>query len=160
MWERQMWHLFSRAWNGLLVALSSSTLAVALFSFAVPIVAFFIRFVVLYGRAKTERRGVKEVFKGTVFPTAVAAGVTAVCWLCLFGWSVASKIYRDHQDLVSAIPRAKRRQAVLDGTTFAELELENRGASKEGSAGRTPVLVSKHHASCSAGHAIYSEISE
>lgn len=124
MWEHHLGSLLGRAWDNLLLALSSSTLSVIVFSLAVPTCTFFATLIAKISRARKAGSSVSEILKGTITPTAITAGITGLCWICLFGWSVAATIYKDHQDLVSAIPRARTQQSMLDQSKIDELNQE------------------------------------
>jgi hypothetical protein len=103
VWKSHLGHLLYKAWAYLLSELSSSTLAVAVFSVAVPIITFSAVFIYQFCLARRERSDIKAMLRKTFVPTLIAAGIIVAAWLCLFGWSVAATIYKDHQFLVSTI---------------------------------------------------------
>ena len=56
----------------------------------------------------------KEILETSLIPSFISAVLTVFVWIILFGWSVAATIYKDHQDLVSNIPKVKQKQAAED----------------------------------------------
>ena len=55
-----------------------------------------------------------EAVKEAAVSSLIAAVITMFAWLSLFGWTVAATIYKDHQDLVSYIPKVKQKQSADD----------------------------------------------
>jgi hypothetical protein len=114
MWKEHLWNLLSRSWGNLLSGLSTSTLAVVIFSFAVPALIFAVVFSYKIVQGRKQGGEARNALKATAIPSLIAAILTMVVWICLFGWSVAGTVYRDHRYLVSYIPRAKQGQSILD----------------------------------------------
>lgn len=79
-----------------------STLGVVVFSFAVPVLVFLVIFVCNVLQARRSGRTMKQVLKGTFTRkrSLIGALIFTFAWICLFGWSVAATIYKDHQGLV------------------------------------------------------------
>jgi hypothetical protein len=101
------------------------------FSLAIPVLVFVAGFIYNSVQAHKEKRTMKDVLRSTVMPTLIGAGITLVAWLCLFGWSIAATIYRDHQDLVSSISKSKHNQEqsdkeIINGLQRTVKELTNK----------------------------------
>jgi len=102
MWKHHLVNLLARSWTNLLIALSSSTLSVAIFSLAIPTMVFLSVFLYRRQQARTAGHHMEDVLRDTAIPTLIAGGITMFGWLCLFGWSISATIYKDHQNLVSS----------------------------------------------------------
>lgn len=139
MWERHLWNLLSRSWANLLSNLSTSTLAVAIFSFAVPVLIFASLVTRNILQFRRSGRATKEILKGTAMPSLIGALITMCAWACLFGWSIAATIYGDHQVLVSRVPEVREEQASLDDKVIDSQKLE---------IGRLKKLIPKFNPQC------------
>src|SRR5580704_17966042 len=106
--EKHFWNLCSRSWDSLLSRLSPSTLSVVVFSLAVPVLIFVAMLIYNFVRARKLGTAMGDILKTSAIPSLIAAGLTMLAWIVLFGWSVASTIYKDHQDFVSYIPKVKQ----------------------------------------------------
>ena len=117
MWEHHLGNLFRHAWANLLVALSSSTLSVVIFSVVVPIVLFVFLMGYQWLRTPKDRRRVLAVLRaGTTTAVISTVIVTVVVWSALFGWSVANTIYTDHENLASDVRQLTKDNQQLQST--------------------------------------------
>jgi hypothetical protein len=119
MWPHFV-NLLSYSWNGVLVALSTSTLAVVLFSLAAPVATFLVTITVVSRRnpGRTFTRHLKE----SALPTAVGFLVPLLLLGIVFGWQVVRAVYGDHQSLVNKIKSRELKSELggsLDGCTWA-----------------------------------------
>jgi hypothetical protein len=114
MWTQHLRNLCSSSWDDLVSKLSTSTISVIIFSLSVPVLIFIAGLTYSFWQARKSGTGTKDIFKSSVIPSAIAAVLTAMVWILLFGWSVAAMIYKDHQGLVADIPRIKSEQSASD----------------------------------------------
>jgi hypothetical protein len=105
MWRHHFANLVARSWANLMAALSSSALAVVVFSFVIPVLVFIALLIYRSLQAGKARRSAIDVLRSTVTPTVITAGITMFVWLCLFSWSMAATVYRDHEDLVDELKK-------------------------------------------------------
>lgn len=78
----------------------------------------------------------KQVLRSTAVPTFITVGIIVFGWLCLFGWSIAATIYRDHQNLVASNSRLKEENRILKPASSA--------ASKPMPLGAVPITPKSH----------------
>lgn len=117
MWEHHLGNLFRHAWANLLVALSSSTLSVVIFSVVAPVVLFVFLMCYKWFRTPRDRRSVVVVLRAYTTPAVILTViVTVVIWSALFGWSVANTIYTDHENLASDVRQLTKDNQQLQGT--------------------------------------------
>jgi hypothetical protein len=98
MWPHFV-NLSVEAWHSVLIALSTSTLAIILFSLASPVVTFFITLGVV--SKLNPERNIVEHLKQSVTPTLIGFAVPLVLLACVFGWKIVETVYNDHQLLVA-----------------------------------------------------------
>ncbi len=98
MWPHFV-NLLAASWHSVLVALSTSTLAVILFSIAAP-VATFLATMFWVSKANPEK-SFMEHLRQSVIPTLIGLAVPLILLVCVFGWKVVETVYGDHQALVA-----------------------------------------------------------
>jgi len=98
MWPHFV-NLLARSWNSVLAVLSTSTLAIILFSLAAPVATFFVTLGVV-SKLNAEKTFVEHL-KQSVIPTLIGFAVPLVLLILVFGWRVVATVYNDHQELVA-----------------------------------------------------------
>src|SRR5712692_2833937 len=95
--------LLGRIWANLLSQLGTTTTAVVVFSFLLPMLGFMLALVPKIREAKRSGLTMAHVIKGSSFswPTIVFVSLTVIAWLGLFGWISVKTVYQEHRTLVS-----------------------------------------------------------
>jgi hypothetical protein len=99
MWRLHFINLLGASWHSVLAALSTSTLAIILFSLAAPVATFFVTLGVV-SKQNSEKTFVEHL-KQSVIPTLIGFAVPLMLLVCVFGWKVVETVYGDHQALVA-----------------------------------------------------------
>jgi len=98
MWPHFV-NLLAHSWARVLSALGTTTLAIVLFSFAVPVVTFI---VTMFAVGKSHPGGgVTGHLKQTVRPTLIGLLVPLLFIAFVFAWCVVTTVYNDHQSSVA-----------------------------------------------------------
>jgi hypothetical protein len=104
-------NLLADSWRGVLAALSTSTLAVVLFSLAAPVATFFVTLIVV---SKIDAgKTFLEHLKQSVIPTLIGFAVPLVLVSLVLGWKVVGTVYSDHQILVAEAKSLRAKTAGL-----------------------------------------------
>jgi hypothetical protein len=100
MWPHFV-NLLLDSWHNVLAALSTSTLAIILFSLAAPIVTFVITLGVV-SKLNAEKTFMEHL-RQSVIPTLIGFAVPLVLLICVFSWKVVETVYNDHQVLADRV---------------------------------------------------------
>lgn len=97
--------LLSYAWQNLLSHLGTTTLSVALFSFVIPMVIFFVK--LLYSSASKQKANLKmgRIIKDSLWSwqTIIPSLIYLLAWIGLIAWGASNFIYEDHKHLLARI---------------------------------------------------------
>jgi hypothetical protein len=100
MWPHFV-HLLARSWVDVLSALSTSTLAVVLFSLAAPIVTFIVTMIAVSQR--NPERTFMQHARDSLLATTIGFIVPLFMLACVFGWKAVQMVYGDHQVLAARV---------------------------------------------------------
>jgi hypothetical protein len=123
-----VWHhffnLLASTWSFLVAALGTTTLSIVLFSFALPILVWFATGISEWLQKRHAGISFKVAIRVTFlsWPTAIAAGLSVLAWICLLSWSFWKTVYNDHQNL------ACRLRAVVNEKDKLKHDLQSRDA--------------------------------
>lgn len=92
MWPHFV-NLLAASWSKVLLALGTTTLAVILFSLAVPVATFIVTMAVVW----KSQGGVMTHLKQSAVPTLIGFSVPFVLIAFVFAWSIVRNIYDDHE---------------------------------------------------------------
>jgi hypothetical protein len=109
--------LLGRIWANLLSQLGTTTTAVVMFSFLLPILGFALALVPEVREGRKSGLAMAQIIKDSIlsWPTIAAASLTVFAWLGLFGWISVRTVYREHQTLVADNGELKRQIESLQG---------------------------------------------
>jgi hypothetical protein len=97
MWPHFV-NLLAESWQSVLSALSTSTLAIILFSLAAPVATFLVTLFVV-SKLNAEKSFVEHL-KQSVIPTLIGFAVPLILLSCVFGWKIVQTVYNDHEELL------------------------------------------------------------
>ena len=101
--SKHVWSFLWTTWEMLRNALSTSDLALIVFSLCVPVVVFVFAVIVNGWNEARSFKGLVVVLKASVKPVFIGAGVTALAWVCLFSWALYKSAYNDHHNLTGRL---------------------------------------------------------
>ncbi len=97
MWPNLL-SLMVRAWANVLSSLGTTTLSIALFCLAVPVVTFVVTLLVIW--KNNGQAGFVESARKTIIPTIIGLAVPITMIFCVFCWRIVTTVYDDHRQFV------------------------------------------------------------
>jgi hypothetical protein len=104
MWL-QFRHLLGYSWENLVGRLGTTTLAVSIFSFALPLLIFIVLTAVRWREERAKGVTAKKIITGTLFSwvTIVPSLIYLITWFVLLAWSLGTTASIDHSGLLARI---------------------------------------------------------
>jgi hypothetical protein len=103
MWWNHLQNLWLRSWFKVTHALGTTTLAVVLWSVAVPALIWTVKLTLKWRqlRRRQDVSPLKTAFRDSALSAIVTVGVTLAVWGIIISVSIVHTVFEDHQALVA-----------------------------------------------------------